>query len=219
VRRETLEENIASLQAMLGEQAGAVVVAFRAATAALLDHRPRMAEKVIEGDPEIDDLRDRIEALATETIGIFAPVGPDMRIVVAAIQSAHELERMGDLARHVAEAARRRNPHAVVPEVAQELFTEFAEAAIAMSAKAAEVLRSRNVILALELEADDDRVDELHRRLFELMFGDRWTCGIPAAVDLTLLARFYERIADHAVALAERTVFVVTGQHPEALQI
>jgi phosphate transport system protein len=219
VRRETLEDNIASLQAMLGELAETVAAAFRAATAALLDGRPRMAERVIEGDPAIDDLRARIEALATETITIFAPVGPDMRTVVAAIQSAHELERMGDLAQHVAEATRRRDPHAVVPAVAHELFTEFSGAAITMVAKAATVLSTRNVLLALELERDDDRVDALHAELFALMFGERWTCGIPAAVDLTLLARFYERIADHAVALAERTVFEVTGQHPEALQL
>ncbi|WP_181779647.1 phosphate signaling complex protein PhoU [Pseudonocardia pini] len=219
MRRETLEENIASLQAMLGELAESVAAAFRSATTALLDGRLRMAERVIEGDPAIDDLRARIEALATETITIFAPVGPDMRTVVAAIQSAHELERMGDLAQHVAEAARRRAPHSVVPAVAHELFTEFSGAAIAMVAKSAAVLRTRNVILALELEGDDDRVDALHAELFALMFGERWTCGIPAAVDLTLLARFYERIADHAVALAERTVFVVTGRHPEALQL
>lgn len=214
-----MEENIAALQAMLGELADAVVVAFRGATSALLEGRARMADRVIAGDPELDDLRARIEALATETITIFAPVGADMRTLVSAIQSAHELERMGDLAQHVAETAQRRAPQSAVPEVAHDLFGEFSENAIAMVAKSAQVLRSRNVILALELEEDDDRVDALHRDLFALMFGERWTCGIPAAVDVTLLARFYERIADHAVALAERTVFEVTGRHPEALQL
>ena len=214
-----MEENIASLQAMLGELADGVAAAFRGATAALLVGRPRMADRVIASDQLLDELRVRIEALATETITIFAPVGPDMRTLVSAIQSAHELERMGDLAKHVAEAAKRRDPHLVVPEVAKDLFTEFSSAAIAMVGKTAKVLRTRNVILALELESDDDRVDELHRRLFALMFSDRWTCGIPAAVDMTLLARFFERIADHAVALAERTVYEVTGRHPEALQL
>jgi phosphate transport system protein len=219
VARHTLDGNTAQLQTLLGEMGDAVVAAFRAACAALLDRHPRLAERVIEGDPAIDDLRARIEVLATETITIFAPVGPDMRVVVAAIQSAHELERVGDLAQHIAEAARRRHPDPCVPEVARDLLVELSGQVAAMLAKSVTVLRTRNVILALELESDDDRVDALHRDLFALMFGERWTCGIPAAVDLTLLARFYERIADHAVALAERTVYVVTGHHPEALQL
>jgi phosphate transport system protein len=219
VARETLDGNTARLQALLGEMGDAVVVAFRAACAALLDRHPRLAERVIEGDPAIDDLRARIEVLATQTITIFAPVGPDMRVVVAAIQAAHELERVGDLARHIAEAAHRRHPLPAVPDVARDLVSELSTQVAAMVAKAVTVLRTRNVLLALELESDDDRVDALHRDLFTLMFGERWTCGIPAAVDLTLLARFYERIADHAVALAERTVYVVTGHHPEALQL
>jgi phosphate transport system protein len=214
-----MDENIAALQTMLGELADAVVVAFRGATSALLEGRSRMGDRVIAGDPELDELRARIEALATETITIFAPVGADMRTVVSAIQSAHELERMGDLAQHVAETARRRAPQGAVPEVARDLFATLSAQAVVMVAKAAEVLRTRNVIMALELEHDDDRVDALHRDLFALMFGERWTCGIPAAVDTTLLARFYERMADHAVALAERTVFEVTGRHPEALQL
>lgn len=214
-----MAENIAALQAMLGELADVVVVAFRGATAALLDGRARVADRVIAGDPELDDLRARIETLATETITIFAPVGPDMRILVSALQSAQELERMGDLAQHVAEIAQRRAPEPAVPAVAHDLFRDFSAQAIAMVAKSAQVLRTRNVILALELEQDDDRVDALHRELFALMFGEQWTCGIPAAVDVTLLARFYERIADHAVALAERTVYEVTGRHPESLQL
>jgi phosphate transport system protein len=196
-----------------------VVAAFRGASTALLDRHPRLAERVIEGDPAIDDRRARLEALATETITLFAPVGPDMRAVISAVQSAHELERVGDLARHIAEAARRRDPYAAVPDLARDVVMELSEHVGGMLAKSATVLRTHNVILALELESDDDRADDLHRQLFALMFGDRWTCGIPAAVDLTLLARFYERIADHAVSLAERTVYVVTGRHPEALQL
>ncbi|MFR9804828.1 phosphate signaling complex protein PhoU [Pseudonocardia sp. RS010] len=219
MRRETFDENAVRLQTLLGEMGEVVVAAVRAASAALLERHPRLAERVIEGDPAIDDRRARIEALATETITIFAPVGPDMRAVVSAIQSAHELERVGDLAQHIAEAAHRRHPDPCVPEQAREILLELSTQVGAMMSKTVTVLRTRNVILALELESDDDRVDALHRDLFALMFGDTWTCGIPAAVDLTLLARFYERIADHAVALAERTVYVVTGRHPEALQL
>ncbi|GAA1839211.1 phosphate signaling complex protein PhoU [Pseudonocardia ailaonensis] len=219
MRRETLDENIAQLQSLLGELADAAAVACRSASTGLLEGNTRLAEQVVGRTPAIDERRAAIELLAVETIGIFAPVGPDMRAVVWAFQSAHELARVNDLARHVAESSLRHGPRSAVPEVAHDPVVAIADAAAAMMGKVAEVLRTRNVILALELATDDDRVDELHRDLFALMFGERWTCGIPAAVDLTLLARFYERIADHAVALAERTVFMVTGQHPEALQV
>jgi phosphate transport system protein len=219
VRRETLDENLTELHDLLGELASVVAHTYRAASASLIEGHPRVAERVIADDPKLDERRAQIEALAVETIGIFSPVGPDMRALVSEIQSAHELARVGNLARHVAEAALRRDPGKAVPECANALMAKMSEATGAMMDKAAEVLRTRNVILALELADDDDQVDDLHKQLFALMFGDEWTSDIPTAVNLTLLARFYERIADHAVALAERTVYLVTGQHPEALQL
>ena len=81
------------------------------------------------------------------------------------------------------------------------------------------MVRTRNVLLAVELDADDDAMDALHRRMFEVLMDPGWPHGIPAAVDITLLARYYERFADHAVTVAHATVYAVTGQEPDTIPI
>jgi phosphate transport system protein len=85
--------------------------------------------------------------------------------------------------------------------------------------KAADVVRSRNVIKAVELDADDDAMDQLHAHMFSVLMDQDWPHGVPTAVDITLLARYYERFADHAVVVARETVYAVTGQEPDALPI
>jgi len=91
--------------------------------------------------------------------------------------------------------------------------------AVRLALKAAEVVTSRNVVMAVELDAEDDAMDHLHRDMFGVLMDDTWPWGVPAAVDVTLLARYYERFADHAVAVARETVYAVTGQEPAAIPI
>ncbi|RZT83650.1 PhoU-like phosphate uptake regulator [Pseudonocardia sediminis] len=219
MRRETLDDNLAQIQRLLDEMGPEVAVAFRRASTALLEGRGRLAEQVVSHDPVIDDLRSRIELLAVETINIHAPVVGPLRSCVTAIQAAHHLERMGDLARHIAETAARHAPEPAVPEQARPLFQEYGGLVSAMGDKAVTVLTSRNVVLATELGTDDARVNDLHRDVFTLMFGDTWTEGVPAAVDTALLARFHERYADQAKSLAQRVIYAVTGQEPSTLSI
>jgi phosphate transport system protein len=83
-----------------------------------------------------------------------------------------------------------------------------------MALKTAEVVRTRNVLLAVELDADDETMDALHARMFGVLMDRSWPHGIASAVDVTLLARYYERFADHAVLVADETVTAVTGQRP-----
>ncbi|OLT01541.1 hypothetical protein BJF90_31040 [Pseudonocardia sp. CNS-004] len=86
--------------------------------------------------------------------------------------------------------------------------------AVQLAVKAAEVVRTRNVVLAVELDTDDDAMDVLHREMMEVLMDQHWPHGVRAAVDITLLARYYERFADHAVVVAGETVYAVTGQEP-----
>ena len=218
MRRETLDDNLAQVQALLDQMGREVTVAFGKASAALLDGRERLAQQVIDRDPVLDDLRSRTELLAVETMNIHSPVVGPLRSVVAAIRCSHQLERMGDLAAHIAEIARRRSPDPV-PGVIRPLFREYGGLVGAIGDKAVTVLRTRNVVLATELRADDDRVNALHRRVFEVVFGDGWTEGVPAAVDAALLARFHERFADQAVSMTEQVVYAVTGQRSDALTL
>jgi phosphate transport system protein len=137
-----------------------------------------------------------------------------LRTVLAVIHAAESLERMGDLALHVAKAARRRHPNPVLPESVQPYFAEMGKVACKLAAQAEQVIRTQDVALARALDEADDEMDDLHRHLFTVLMDREWPHGVAAAVDVTLLGRFYERFADHAVSVANRVVFVVTGKMP-----
>ncbi len=121
---------------------------------------------------------------------------------------------MGDLALHVAKTARRRHPKPVLPEEVRPYFEQMGQVAVALARKTEQVVRTQDVELAKSVENDDDEMDNLHRELFTVLMDKNWPHSVAAAVDVTLLGRFYERFADHAVSVAKRTVFVVTGRMP-----
>lgn len=209
-----LPAQLGELAELLGRMGVAATGALRRATAALLDGRERLAQQVVAGDAVVDALRARVEEIAADALLFHAPVAGDLRAVVSSIRAAGDIERMGDLALHVAQAAQR--GRALPAEVRADL-AEMGRVAVALGLKAAEVARTRNVLLAVELDADDDEMDALHLRMFGVLLDPAWQHGVPAAVDATLLARYYERFADHAVRVARETVYAVTGQAPESI--
>jgi phosphate transport system protein len=213
---DPLPRQLADLAQLLAEMASAAAAALQRATTALLDCRERLAQQVVAGDAAIDALRARVEDIATDALLFHAPVAGDLRAVVAAIRAADDMERMGDLALHVAQVAERGR---AVPAEVRDDFAEMGRLAVAMALKTAEVASNRNVILAIELDADDDAMDRLHQHMFTVLMDPAWSHGVPVAVDLTLLARYYERFADHAVLVARGTVYAVTGQEPDAIPI
>ena len=129
-----------------------------------------------------------------------------------------ELERMGDLSVHVAKIARLRVPNIAVPEEIRPTVSRMAEVAEDMVARVKDVITSRDVTAAIAVAKDDEEMDQLRRQSFTELLSDNWTNGVEAAVDVALLGRYYERIADHAVSVANRVVFVVTGEYPQALR-
>jgi phosphate transport system protein len=211
-----LPEQLSELSELLGRMCTAAAGALQNATAALLERRERLAEHVVAGDRGIDELRAQVEELASDVLLFHQPVAGDLRAVVSAIRSAGDVERMGDLALHVAQAAQRGR---ALPAAVHDDIAEMGRVAVRLAVKAAEVVRSRNVLMAVELDADDDAMDRLHRGMFEVLMAPSWTDGVPAAVDVTLLARYYERFADHAVVVARETVYAVTGREPQSLPI
>jgi phosphate transport system protein len=126
-----------------------------------------------------------------------------------------ELERMGDLAAHIAKIARLRYPESAVPEALRASFVKMGDVAEKMVIAAGQTLSDRNVQNAEELRARDQEMDELRRTQFRVLLSDDWPYGVEAAVDVALLGRYYERIADHAASMARRIIYVVTGQFPE----
>ncbi len=212
--REAYRGQLGQLADQLADMCSMVGDAMSLATKSLLEADLALAEQVIGDDVKVDDARSKTEEDAYALLALQAPVATDLRTVLAVIHAAESLERMGDLALHVAKAARRRHPNHVLPESVTPYFAEMGKVACKMAAKAEQVIRTQDIKLARELDETDDEMDDLHQHLFTVLMDREWPYGVAAAVDVTLLGRFYERFADHAVSVANRVVFVVTGRMP-----
>ncbi len=212
--REAYHVELGQLAEELANMCSMSATAMELATRALLDTDLGLAEQVIGDDAKIDDARSACEEHAYALLALQAPVATDLRTVLAAIHAAESLERMGDLALHVAKAARRRHPAPVLPQQVRPDFERMGRVAVELARDAEQVILNKNIEQARSLEEADDEMDDLHRRLFTVIMDKDWPHGVASAVDVTLLGRFYERFADHAVSVAKRVVFVVTGRMP-----
>jgi phosphate transport system protein len=208
--RDQLDATVGALASM----ARAVHTATQRATEALLSADAEIAEEVILADLAIDRKREAVEERTFELLALQQPVAGDLRMLVAALRMSGELERMGDLAVHVAKVARLRYPETAVPAEIEGTIRLMASTAAEMVDKAADVIECRDVEAARALEAMDEKMDHLRRSVFRQLLSDDWGAGVEGAIDIALLGRYYERIADHAVSMGRRVVFLVTGQNP-----
>jgi phosphate transport system protein len=212
--REAYHEELDALSDGLVEMANLVGSAMGLATTALLDADLQLAESVISVDAKVEDLQRDLENRAVAVLARQQPVATDLRVVVTSLRMSADLERSGALAQHVAKLARMRHPGRAVPRDLRRTILEMGQLAQRLMAQAAEVIITQDVDAALQLERDDDRMDELHRMLFQHLMDDRWHHGVGTAVDVTLVGRYYERFADHAVSMARHVVYLVSGELP-----
>ena len=210
--RDEFRADLHIVSQLLVDMAEGARAAMRQATHALLTADRRAAETVIERDAEIDELYRHVEERVCDLLARQAPVASDLRAVITALHVAADLERMGDLAEHVAKTALRRHPSPAVPAELRGTFIDMAATADRMAVKIGAVLARPDAELAAELDGDDDAMDDLHRSLFGLLLGEDWPYGVETAIDSTLLGRFYERFADHAVNAGEHVVYLITGE-------
>jgi phosphate transport system protein len=210
--REAFHDQLDAIFIDLAEMCGQVETAVNRATASLLTGDAAIAEEVISADQAIDANRERVEDNAFALLSLQQPVAGDLRVVVSALRMVSELERMGDLSVHVAKIARLRVPNIAVPESIRATMVNMAEVAEDMVRRVKSIIADRDVEAAIALGRDDEIMDQLRRKSFAELLGDDWEHGVEAAVDIALLGRYYERIADHAVSVANRVIFVVTGQ-------
>ena len=209
--RDTYHDALDSVTDELVAMSRLVASMMERASAALLEADREKAEAVIEADEEIDSINQEVELSTTELIALQQPVATDLRIVVSSMRISTTLERMGDLAQQIAKTARMRYPdHAVPPEL-EPVFREMASIADRMGGQMGEVLASKDVDLARRIEADDDRMDDLHRSVLDHLLAQD-PGPVNQAVDVTLLNRYYERYADHAVSVARRVIYLVIGE-------
>src|SRR5689334_11307766 len=210
--REEFQADLTEVSRLLVTMAEAVRAALRKATTALLTADREAAESVLARDAEVDELYTQVETKVADTIARQAPVASDLRMVITALHISADLERMGDLAEHVAKTALRRHPSPAVPAELRPVFRQMGDVADRMAEKMATVLATPDANLAAELEKDDDAMDDLERDLFKILLHDDWPYGAETAIDGALLGRFYERYADHAVNTGEHMVYMITGQ-------
>ena len=212
--RTVYHEKLAELSEQLGQICAMAGAAMERATQALLQADLAAAEQVISGQDQIAAKSARAEESAITLLALQQPVAGELRTIVSCIQIAADVDRMGALAVHVAKIARRRHPKHVLPEEVNGCFGEMGRVAVELANRAQEVLRTRDPSKAAHIREQDDAMDDLHRQLFTMLLDREWKHGVPAAVDVALLGRFYERFADHAVEVGRRVVFQVTGAMP-----
>lgn len=213
--RDAFNDELDSIFNGLADIARDVNTAITRATEALMTANRELAEEVISADAAIDSAREVVEEKAFELLSLQQPVATDLRMIVAALRMVAELERMGDLAVHVAKIARLRVPHLAVPETSIPTIQRMAHVAEEMTAQVAVIISQRDVEGARALGRDDEEMDKLRRESLAQLLSSSWSHGVEPAVDLALLGRYYERIADHAVSVANRVVFIVTGEQIE----
>jgi phosphate transport system protein len=216
--RDAYHDELASLTDRLVEMTRLARSAMSRGTTALLDADLQLAESVISQDNEIDRLYTEVETSIFELMATQQPVAVDLRTVISALRMAADLERMGDLAEHIAKIARMRHPESAIPPELRDTIVEMGTIAENLITKTGSCIASRDTSLAKELEKDDDDMDRLHRRLFRVLLSKDWKYGIESAIDITLAGRYYERYADHAVRVAQDVVYLVTGTRDEGAQ-
>jgi phosphate transport system protein len=181
---------------------------------ALLTADLKLAEEVIATDAKIDDYQHDLDTRIIDIIARQQPVASDLRALITALRMSADLERMGDLSHHIAKVARLRHPNNAIPNDLILAFTEMGYVAEKLATKVATVITTRDTDMALQVEKDDDEMDDLHRKVIAGILNNGPGITIESAIDLTLLGRYYERFADHAVAVARRVYFLVKGEFP-----
>jgi phosphate transport system protein len=215
--RKTFHEHLDELRADVIRLGALTTEAITGGTQALLDGDLGAAEQVISGDDSVDDLTHSIEDQCYVLLARQQPMASDLRVVLATLRIVHELERSADLMVNVAKTTRRLWPGQLDPKV-RGILDQMGRQAANQTRLAVDAFADADPAWAYALADMDDAMDELTKTLFRyiLSLAPADEAAVQQAVQMGLVARHYERIADHAVTIAERVVFMATGEHPGA---
>ncbi|HUR51200.1 MAG TPA: phosphate signaling complex protein PhoU [Mycobacteriales bacterium] len=211
--RDTYHEQLAGMADELIEMSRISGSAVSKATSALLDADLAAAEAVIAGDEEVNALYKGIDESAVMLLAQQQPVASDLRAILTGLRMSNDLERVGDYAVHVAKVAKRRHPASVVPVELRPTMLEMGQAAARIVVKAGTVIATRDLTLAAQLKADDDTIDDLHAHLLQTLLSSKHDFSSEVTIDLALVGRYYERLADHATSISNAVTYLVTGEH------
>lgn len=211
--RDTYHEQLSGMGDELIEMSRIAGSMVGKATNALLDADLAVAEAVIAEDEGLNALYKGIDESAVQLLARQQPVASDLRAILTGLRMSADLERVGDYAVHVAKVARRRHPASVVPVALRSTVLEMGQAAARIVVKAGTVIATRDLTLAAQLLADDDTIDALHAQLLASLLSGKNDFGVEATIDLALVGRYYERLADHATSISGAVTYLVTGEH------
>lgn len=204
--RTAFQEQLAALTTGMADLCELSGDAMHQATHALLEADLSVAEDVLDRHEDITYRCGRLETEVFTVLALQSPVAGDLRAVVSALKNVADAERMGALALHVAKIVRRRHPVTAVPDEVRDDFAEMGRIAVCIGNDAKHVVLEHDSATAAQVALDDEAMDDLHRHLFSVVMNSDWPHGAAAAVDVTLLSRYYERFADHAVEIAGRVI-------------
>ncbi|OAV62998.1 phosphate signaling complex protein PhoU [Enteractinococcus helveticum] len=196
----------------LVEMATLVNRAMKQARVALEAHDVGLAETVIAQDARIDYLQNTLDERTIELLLLQNPVATDLRLLVAALRVSSSMERMGDLARHVAALVRLRYPGHVIPEPSRPEVAEMAELAVTVSEHLERLMTSYDLAEGREIVKINNDIDILHSQIMNYVTENVWSLTAPQAQDLTLLTMRLERFGDHAVSISRKIAYLVTGE-------
>lgn len=198
-------EGLIEISALVGEAVTKATTAFAAADL-------QKAQEVIAADARIDFLQNDLDERAIDVLALQGPVASDLRMIVGSLRMSASLERMGDLARHIAQLTRLRFPNTVIPAQLAETFAELARLDILIAEKVTELLDTRDLELVGDIAAAKAQISKLHKSVFATMAAPEWTETPATTVDVTLASRYFERFGDHGVSVARKVSYLVTGE-------
>ncbi|GGG80863.1 phosphate signaling complex protein PhoU [Corynebacterium pelargi] len=212
--RTAYREHLDAFANDVNDMCNVVIEVLRNATHGLSETSLQSAEQALSLGDELKELKQRSTSRAFQLLALEGPVARDLRQILSSIYIIEDLDRMASLAKHIASTARRRYPEPVIADPVMGYFREMGRLCLEMAEKLKSILENPDADVALVFSADDDAVDDLHDHLMGLLSNRPWPYGTRAAVDCTLIARFFERFADHTVAVAGQIVYLATGLSP-----
>jgi phosphate transport system protein len=215
IMREVFQTQLHEVQIRLVEMAEDTVTIIEKATKAFTESNVALADEAIAIADQTGNKALALDELVIRILAKQSPVARDLRILVSALRISASLERMGALSGHIAAIARYRFPGSAVPAALISTFKEMGELDVKLAKKCVKLLQNTDVDFAREIQAEDARVDELHRHIFDVVLADDWKENAMFTVDVTLASRYHERFADHVVDISAKVSYLTTGEWNE----
>ena len=210
--RAVFQQELSEVQSRLVELASGAEKIMKKASGAFLNSDVSLADEALALADKNEEKALDLDELVIKILATQSPVARDLRILVSALRMSASLERMGSLASHIAAIARYRYPGTAIPDGLRSTFEDMAKIDIELAGKAVALLEHTDVDLAREIQARDEAVDLLHRRVFDVVLSSDWSENAMFTVDVTLASRYFERFADHVVDISAKVSFLQTGE-------